>query len=647
MLRATVHDEEGRFGFRSVTTRLIVWVLLCCGLVFLVTLGVSHAQARARAVESAEREARSAAEGAARRVGEVLRAVEAGTGLIAAAVEALDPPPARLDALLRRVVSEHPAVHGVVVAFPPAAGRPPAAPFARRGAEAPGVMAGDLARDGITHGQRPWFTEAAALRAPRWFEPQDAPTGGGVPVVTYGVPVLHPARPDGGLRAVVLAELDLNWLDALAREIRAGASGFAVILSGQGRILAHPEAALIGHRMLEEIPADRRAAVEPLVRRMLAGDSAFEPLALQGRTFRLAFAPVERAGWSLAVLYPEDELLAGVHRLRLLQAGLASAGLVALAGVVVALSRRITRPLRALSETAARLATGLDQELPVVRSRDELGALSRAFHHMRDSLRDHVRELQQATAARERLDSELRVARRIQFDMLAEPHASGQGFELSAALVPARAVGGDLYDHFLRGGRLFFLVGDVSGKGVAAALFMARARALLQSIAAREPEPGAMLAQLNRGLCTENEAGMYLTAVLCALDPRSGDLAFACAGHEPPVRVPVHGAPVPLRTEGGPVLGLLDAGDFPVDHVALASGDTLVLYSDGVSEAQDKAGEFFGPDRLRAAVVGAGQAGTTPVAERLLGAVRAFAGEAPQSDDITVLVARFVGERQL
>jgi sigma-B regulation protein RsbU (phosphoserine phosphatase) len=355
---------------------------------------------------------------------------------------------------------------------------------------------------------------------------------------------------------------------------------------------------------------------------------------------------VGRAGWTLGVLYPEDELFAGVGRLRLQQAGLVAAGMTVLAAAVVLLSRRLTEPLRALSASAAELASGeLDKRLPPVRSRDELGALTGAFHHMRDSLRSHIHELQQATAARERMDGELRVARRIQFDMLAEDSASGDGFELSAALVPARAVGGDLYDHFVRAGRVFFMVGDVSGKGIGAALFMARAKALLQSIAARDPEPGRILSELNRELCLENEAGMYLTAVLCALDGATGELAFACAGHEPPVRVPEQGAPAALETAGGPVLGLLDAGVFPVDRVVLSPNDTLVLYSDGVNEAQDRAGEFFGAERLHAAVVGAGQAGPQPVAERLLGAVRAFAGDAPQSDDITILVARFAGTR--
>jgi sigma-B regulation protein RsbU (phosphoserine phosphatase) len=172
---------------------------------------------------------------------------------------------------------------------------------------------------------------------------------------------------------------------------------------------------------------------------------------------------------------------------------------------------------------------------------------------------------------------------------------------------------------------------------------MARAKGLLGVIAAREDEPGAILGELNRELCAENDAGMYLTAVLCILDPATGQLAFACAGHEPPVRVPEHGAPVPLSTGGGPVLGLMDAGGFPVEHVALSPRDTLVLYTDGVHEAQDKAGEFFGMDRLRAAVVGAAHTGAEPLARRVLTAVQAFAGDAPQSDDITILVARFDG----
>ena len=207
---------------------------------------------------------------------------------------------------------------------------------------------------------------------------------------------------------------------------------------------------------------------------------------------------------------------------------MAVAGLILLAGAVVFLSRRITRPIVALSQSAGRLATGdLDGPLPVATSGDEIGDLTSAFHHMRDSLKTHIRTLQETTAAKERLEGEMKAARRIQADMLPPPTAGSarEGYELAAVLTPARAVGGDLFDHFQQGRRVFFLVGDVSGKGVGAALFMARAKTLFDAIAATAGHPGEVLATLNRSLCRQNDAGMFVTAICGVSGPghRSGD----------------------------------------------------------------------------------------------------------------------------
>jgi sigma-B regulation protein RsbU (phosphoserine phosphatase) len=383
--------------------------------------------------------------------------------------------------------------------------------------------------------------------------------------------------------------------------------------------------------------------LEPISRKVEAGEPGFARVEREGRPFRLTYRPVRRAGWTLATLYPEEELLAGVSRMRVVQGSLGLVGLALLALVVVVLSRRLTQPLSALAASAATIARGdLDAPLPPVESRDEVGALARSFHHMRDSLKEYIRNLQETTAAKERLEGELRAARRIQAAMLPAPAAGGpgEGYEIGATLVPARAVGGDLFDHFRDGSRVFFLVGDVSGKGIAAALFMARAKTVFETEASREGDPGALLARVNRSLCRDNDAGMFVTAVAGVLDVSSGELTFALAGHDPPVLVPAGGPPTPLSADGGRVLGLIEVSDFPVNRLRLAPGDAVVAYTDGVSEAQDTGGGFFGVERIVATAVSLGDAAASALTGGLLGAVRAFAGEAPQSDDITILTLR-------
>jgi sigma-B regulation protein RsbU (phosphoserine phosphatase) len=214
------------------------------------------------------------------------------------------------------------------------------------------------------------------------------------------------------------------------------------------------------------------------------------------------------------------------------------------------------------------------------------------------------------------------------------------GYELSAALVPARAVGGDLFDHFEQNRRLFFLVGDVSGKGVGAALFMARAKTLFDAVAADERNPGAVLATINRSLCRHNEAGMYVTAVCGVLDLETRVVTFATAGHEPPILLRSNCRPAPLEIDGGRVLGLIEIGDYPVAARTLEKGDALVMYTDGVSEAQDPEGEFFGTERLLDATERQAACPASAITAGLLKDVKTFAATAPQSDDITILTLK-------
>jgi sigma-B regulation protein RsbU (phosphoserine phosphatase) len=509
------------------------------------------------------------------------------------------------------------------------------------------LEAADLASEAYRYWERAWFKEPIAAGGPVWTEPYRDEGGGEASMVTFAVPF----RGAGGATAGVgTADVRLRRLDSIVKAIELGRSGFGLVLSRSGVVIAASERrrSPASGTVLQHASPENRARLEPIVKRMQAGEPGFTRVELEGVPFRLTYRPLSRAGWSLAALYPEDELLDEVAWLRTVQGLLALGGLLLLALVIVTLSRRLTRPLGALAASAGQIARGdLDAPLPPVESRDEVGALAGAFHDMRDSLKDYIRNLQETTAAKERLEGEIKVAKRIQADMLPRPVAGGhgEGFELGAALVPARTVGGDLFDHFLDGSRVFFLVGDVSGKGVAAALFMARAKTVFETVAAREADPAALVATVNRSLCRDNDAGMFVTAVAGVLDLASGELSLAVAGHEPPVLVPADGAPKLVPVEGGRVLGLIEASDFAVNRLRLGRGDAVVLYTDGVSEAQDENGAFFGVERLVATTAGLRQETAPALTVGVLAAVRAFAGEAPQSDDITILTLRYLGPR--
>ena len=251
------------------------------------------------------------------------------------------------------------------------------------------------------------------------------------------------------------------------------------------------------------------------------------------------------------------------------------------------------------------------------------------------------------TAAREKIESELALARELQRSMLPPGEASdtAQGrYEIAAALEPARAVGGDFFDYVVRAdGRLVFVVADVSDKGVPAALFMVRAHTLMRSLALRMDSPSELLAAMNDALCEENERCMFVTLACGALDLASGRLALSSAGHEPPLRVGRDGAAALLETEGGPALGLMEGMAYPASQATLAPGDALVLYTDGISEAFDSANQAFGRERLEAAARGLAQAKVLDLCAGIFAEVRRFVAGAEQSDDITLLVVRWHG----
>ena len=243
--------------------------------------------------------------------------------------------------------------------------------------------------------------------------------------------------------------------------------------------------------------------------------------------------------------------------------------------------------------------------------------LTGALRRMRDSLKMHVQMRAESIAAQARLEHELKIAASIQQSMLPrlESVRLPPGIAVAAALVPARRVGGDLYDYFmLRDGRMLFAIGDVSDKGIPAALFMARVSGLIRVLGSAGEPPESILAELNRQLVEGNDACMFVTLGCGTLDPRDGRLRYASAGHEAPLVCRSNGEVVHAADAQWPRDRYRLAGGISCDRDRIAPGDTLVLFTDGVSEAAAEDGMLFGVDRLGKLL--AQVAGDTP--ERLV-----------------------------
>jgi len=631
-------------AFRSVSSRLLFWVAGTTGVVFALAIIYSFFVSRSFVLRDASRIAVRTAESGAREVEEVLRSADEGTRLLATTLEHTTVSDEGLEQVIRSFVEGNPQLYGSAAAVAPERRR--YAPYVfRHGAETKSL---DLASGSYSYWEKDWYVAAASSGKSQWSEPYFDEGGANVLMVTYSVPVFRTEDGERRLLGVVTADLAIGWLQEFVESRDPEGAAYAMVLSRKGHVLAHPDRRFVlsDKTASELVNPQAGPEIREILAMMLRGEEGFiryRDLYL-GKDARAAFRPVGGAGWSYAAIYPEDQILEEVYGLRRAQLLILAAGLVCLIGLVATLASRLTRPLAELSSSAGEIALGnLEGALPPVQSDDEVGALTSAFHRMRDSLKVYVRDLEATTRAKERLESELQLARRIQVDMLPAASAGGtpgDGFDLHAILEPARHIGGDLYEYFLRDGKLTFVVGDVSGKGVGAALFMARAKTLFRAIVPLETDLAQVLRDVNRDLCEENEQGMFVTLFACALDLATGELTYASAGHDPPVLLG-GSAPRFLSVDGGPVLGLIEASEYRAQKTTLAPGEALVLYTDGVSEALDPNGEFFTTERLRAVLATVPPDSAAGIARAVHQAVKTFAGGAPQSDDITVMAVRY------
>ncbi len=255
-----------------------------------------------------------------------------------------------------------------------------------------------------------------------------------------------------------------------------------------------------------------------------------------------------------------------------------------------------------------------------------------------------------AGAARDRvqlaaMNREQEVARDLQQSILPRlfpPFPGLENIDIQAVMQPARNVGGDFYDFFkIADDRLGLVIGDVSGKGVPAAVFMAKAQTLLKEVASRCATPGACVQEVNRILCRDTTGELFVTLFYAIVRTRSGDLQYALAGHNPPYHLRPGRAPQQLPMTHDTVVGMMDDLTFQTLSARLEPGDTLVLYTDGVTEAMDSARNQFGEERLEAFLQSNSTAPTAAIIQGLVEHVREFAGDAPQSDDLTALAMRY------
>jgi sigma-B regulation protein RsbU (phosphoserine phosphatase) len=302
----------------------------------------------------------------------------------------------------------------------------------------------------------------------------------------------------------------------------------------------------------------------------------------------------------------------------------------------------VTKPLTKFADSADEIANGnFEADLPFIKTKDEMRRLYDSFETMQHSLVSQIEETMKVNAQKGRIESELHIASGIQQTMIPKTfpaYPERDDMDIFALLTPAKEVGGDLYDFYIRDEKLFFCIGDVSGKGVPASLVMAVIRSLFRSVTAHESNATRIMTLINEGMSDMNESGMFVTLFVGVLDLPTGRLRYCNAGHCPPIII---GAEVmPLPTISNIPCGIMQSFKFQGQETMMIPGDTLFLYTDGLTEAENLHHELFG-DKRPLEVAGKTDALPYNIITAMADAVHAFAGNAEQSDDLTMLAIQY------
>ena len=451
--------------------------------------------------------------------------------------------------------------------------------------------------------------------------------------------------------AEILLNRDLSTVQAIIDQFgEIGGVSYVFVTDAEGDI--------VSHTFVPAVPKQILTIVEQTKASLSMGDVVTTRVEIQGLgSFIHTYAPIlagvagfVHVGMDLGFI--QAQIWATVVKQQVL------IFVIFILSIVIAyiLVHRISRPLNQLTDyTHSLTSKDFDPAVPIPaeiealpqKSKDEIGKLAESFIDMKRTLQRYLEDLKETTASKERFESELKIAHDIQMSMVPKtfpPFPDRPEFDIHATLIPAREVGGDFYDFFLMDPqRLCFAIGDVSGKGVPASLFMALTKTMFRATGGRQNATAeTILSRLNGEICRDNESCMFVTVFCAVLDVQTGQLEYSNAGHNLPY-VKSHDAVQALPKTGGMALGVTESVDFHAGHYRLKPGDSLVLYTDGVTEAMDKHDQLFSESRLETTLRGVSGQSSKAIIESVVKEVQGFSTGADQSDDITLLVLGYTG----
>ena len=629
----------------SLSTRISLWTVLFAAIVFIISISVVAFRSRNAVREEAIKGANRVLENTVLRTNYILEDVEdLANNLEWLILRDLDNPDAMME-YSRSIVQNNTFLNGCSISFEPyffpGKGKYFSAYSNNNGRFVYTMQEGS---DDYQYFYLNWYMLPKLLMQPCWTEPfTDQEQGDEVNmdlemIVSYCKPIIGN---DGNFIGVISLDISLKWLSETISAVKPYPNAYAFLLSRGGTYLVHPDPEKLFYEsyFTPGLVDDLTPEQKQLGNDMLEWKEGIRRLEVAGDPSFVIFRPILTTGWSLAIVCPESDIFDGFRRFRNTLLLSIILGLALMFMVMYFIIHRQIKPLRKLATHAETLASGnLEVELPHMNRTDEVGVLNRAFRYMQVSLRKYIDELTTATAKRERIEGELQIARDIQMGMVPRMFPAfpdREDIDLYASMSPAKEVGGDLYDYFIKDDYLYFAVADVSGKGVPASLFMAVVRNLFRVVGSVGLPPEEIARQINNTVSEDNEQLMFITMFIGRINLKDGSLSFCNCGHNPPVLL--KGSPAFMDCEPNVPLGIAPGFEFKGQSIECFRGTPILLYTDGLNEAENSAHEELGNDRLIQSLA----ANPFKDAESTIGmlkeVVAAHVGDAEQSDDLTLL----------
>jgi sigma-B regulation protein RsbU (phosphoserine phosphatase) len=629
----------------SLRRQMIVWIAGPALVIYLLVLGLAaRSQYRQSLAEVEQAATRLTASYASRFDGQLREVAHIATTTAKFLESGVNVSDEQLFDLLTDNVRQSPLVYGSCLAFEPGTRRPADELFApyvyRDKQEVNRINIDRSVYDWYRDPQYTWFTQPKKLNRGVWSEPYLDKGAGGILMSTFSAP-FHDQDKFGGVCTV---DIDLARLRETVGKQIDGSLDF-VLLAADGRYVFHPEGErIMAQTMIEYVPENQRTQIESLAKQMLSGNSGAGWLDRwdDRESVGVFYAPIPSMNWVFVSRVPTASVLRSVRDRTLLN-GLAILAALALIGVCIyVVAGRIAAPIAALEQGVLNVQRGnLEARVNESASTTEVQHLAQSFNRMTAELRANLERLAVEKLARQRMELDLEVARRIQQDLLPATKPSLPLYDIAGWNRAADKTGGDYYDwQLLPNNRLLVSVADVTGHGIGPALVAAVCRAYARA-AEKDRELDSFMQQLNNLLVDDMPEGRFVTFAGLLLDPELHEARMLSAGHGPLFRCVIANDKLIETEADGVPLGLMSEAAYgPSAKFTLAAGDFVLLVTDGLFEWANEAGENFGLERLRHAIRSVAQGTADEIIRGLYRAAEIFAGSRPQEDDVTIVVIR-------